>query len=572
MIQRSQQLIDIYMNTERYNDALVFIKEIIEILKKIGTKKEFANNLNDLGRVYQNTGEFDLATECFTQSLNISKEIDYKLGTSIALTNFGIQLRQEGRFEKALETLLQSETICTKEAFIENSIVNFLSLSSLYFDIGNIEKSIMYTKKAENALTVISFDEAYIIPHFFGQLSNNYFGIGDIEKSTELLEKGINICKARGFQITQAQMMLNLGMRLIEKDDLESAYTTYMEALSIFKNFNNKRWIARTLSNLGSLFGRENNFQNAVKFYKDSQKIAQSENELLLMVRNYRNLGHAYLVQDNHYESYRNYTQCLILYEVIVRNINLPHLKESFRENFNDLPKIIHSLNINLESGKFTPNISEIMMARKAAIKTCKKLKVIDPTLPKDHLIQELGKNIILINDLKGSRLETDTRKLFRRELGFEIEDSGKNWDILEEDITFLMHEKCQKDSGTKTIEIDIFGNKKENGKVIYILGECKFRNRKIKLDEIKCFLIKTSIISKKITNFDFENNNHFFKLALISIEGFPDKAKINLLLDKYWDLPKNLLINKTIDLIDRDQFIKLLKKNNISFKIYKNY
>ena len=123
-----QQLIDICMNTERYNEAHIYIKETMVILKQFGTKIDIANILNDLGRIYQNTGEFDLATDTFTQSLNVSKEINYKLGISIALTNLGVQFRQEGNFEKALKTLLESEIICKKESFIENSIVNLISL------------------------------------------------------------------------------------------------------------------------------------------------------------------------------------------------------------------------------------------------------------------------------------------------------------------------------------------------------------------------------------------------------------------------------------------------------------
>lgn len=261
------------------------------------------------------------------------------------------------------------------------------------------------------------------------------------------------------------------------------------------------------------------------------------------------------------------------MYEQLIRNINLLHLKESFREFFADLPEIVHSLNIILESGKVSPDISEVMRSRKVAIKTCEESRIIDPNLPKEELIQELKKNKMLINDLKGSRLETDARKLFRRKMGYEIEDSGKNWEIEQEDIKYLIDEKCQKDSSTKSVEVDIFGNKKDDDIIIYIIGECKFRSKKMNLEEIKCFIIKSSIIAKKILKkFDHSDKTEIkFHLIAISLEGFPDSDNINPILDKYWDIPNGKLFKKGIDVINRENFITLLKRNNISVDLYKS-
>lgn len=48
-----------------------------------------------------------------------------------------------------------------------------------------------------------------------------------------------------------------------------------------------------------------------------------------------------------------------------------------------------------------------------------------------------------LINVIKGHILETDCRKIFRKEYQYNIIDSGKNWNINESEISKLLKEIC---------------------------------------------------------------------------------------------------------------------------------
>ena len=206
-----------------------------------------------------------------------------------------------------------------------------------------------------------------------------------------------------------------------------------------------------------------------------------------------------------------------------------------------------------LESGKINPDVSKLIETKDATINTCKKSKEVYPNLPKEDLVQEIQKFISTTNDLKGSRLESDARKMLRREMGYNIEDSGKNWIINESELGRLVEEKCYKDYSNKSIEIDIYGSKRDNNRIIYILGECKYRNRPLRSSELKCFIIKSNIIAK---NLFIQNNRSFkyekiFHLLIISINGFPDENKIDNILSEYWDLPKNQILNTKLEIIE---------------------
>ncbi|MEJ2248616.1 MAG: hypothetical protein P8Y97_03020 [Candidatus Lokiarchaeota archaeon] len=181
-------------------------------------------------------------------------------------------------------------------------------------------------------------------------------------------------------------------------------------------------------------------------------------------------------------------------------------------------------------------------------------------------------KLISIINEYKGNALEIDTRKIFRRQFGYDLSDSGKNWAINKPEIKILVKEKCQKNMTTQSIEIDIFGKKETNNRTTYILGECKNRTNSISEKEIKCFIIKASIIAQDLLEFHRKSFQNLpdFHLVIVSLKGFSEKQKIKKILKKYWKNPIKRILNEKIELIDENKFIRMLKENNISTKLYK--
>ena len=560
------------MNSERYTIALPYAQEILDFYNKSNSKRDIANTLNDLGRIFQNTGKFKQASIKFKESLNLSKTIKYRRGISVALTNLATQLALEGKYEVAIKIFLKSDKICEEDGFRDNSIVNLISLASIYLDLGNVDASIKTLDNAEKKLGFIR--NAVIVANYYGQMANIYQAVGDTDRAINVLQKGLNICQRKGFDITKAQLLLNLGGLKFDKEDFEDVFNIFSEALEIFKKYNNSFGIARALSSLGSYFFKINNIPKSLKFLKDSQKITEKVNDSTVKIKNYRKLGNIYREQQNYYESYRNYTQCLINYEQLSKTIHTPALKDSFRKSFADLGEVVHELNLILESGKISPDISELIETRNVTIRVCEDSVKIDPNLPKEDLIRELKNYISIVNNLKGPRLESDARILFRREYNFVVDDSGNNCRIGEDDLHLLVKEKCYKDYSNQSIEVDIFGNKRIEDETTYLIGECKYRNKKMTNLEIKCFIIKSRIIAKNLNEKLDESNKTIIKfhLPIISIEGFPDENKVIQFLNEYWDVDKKKSPSRRIDLIGKEKFIKLLKKNNLPSKIYEEF
>ena len=136
----------------------------------------------------------------------------------------------------------------------------------------------------------------------------------------------------------------------------------------------------------------------------------------------------------------------------------------------------------------------------------------------------------------------------------------------------YLVLEKEKKIQLSTTI---LFYTEKElkkiiNNKTTYLIAECKNRNKIILAKEIKCFVIKANIIAENyIQSHSFKKESKpFFRLVIISLKGFPI-IDLDPIIKKYWKLPKNRIIDQRLELIDSEDFLKLLRSNNISIKKY---
>jgi len=200
-------------------------------------------------------------------------------------------------------------------------------------------------------------------------------------------------------------------------------------------------------------------------------------------------------------------------------------------------------------------------------------LQKIEPHL--ERLKDYIDQQEIKVNSMKGKFLEMNTRRLYEREYGYEIDYTEKDFECEIDEIEVLYNNNCLKSRKTKDIQIDIFGKKEYGSDFIYLIGECKDRYKKITLKEIKCFIIKARIIATFYLYFHKREKKPIpkFHLLIVSLHGFPDKQRINKILEDNWhcNIPKKRILNESINLLAKKKFVDLLRKNNISTSDYKD-
>ena len=118
----------------------------------------------------------------------------------------------------------------------------------------------------------------------------------------------------------------------------------------------------------------------------------------------------------------------------------------------------------------------------------------------KETKIQELHKGLKkkqeIIDEIKGPKLEQDSRIMCERIFKYEMNHDSYNVNISDDECALLYSHICIKDKSTKSIEIDLYGEKRKNGIPYYCLGECKYINKKMSKEDYKCFILKASILA----------------------------------------------------------------------------
>ncbi|MHA2006315.1 MAG: hypothetical protein ACXACO_10225 [Promethearchaeota archaeon] len=194
-------------------------------------------------------------------------------------------------------------------------------------------------------------------------------------------------------------------------------------------------------------------------------------------------------------------------------------------------------------------------------------------TLEKDLVEKEeiIRKQDKIIDALKGRPFEVDARILLREKFHYDMEDKQFNLNITDQQAFNLHTNSCLKDKSTKSIEIDLYGNKKEQGNIFCALGECKTIKNKMSMKDAKCFLLKASIVAfNEIENFTRRAKKKEplpnFELFLVSLKGFNFKPK-DFDWKKYWR-PDNKRMKK-IHFLHGNDLLELFKEIGIQIKHY---
>lgn len=93
----------VFMNQNKFEDALRFYREAIVYKEKAGNKKDLASTYNNIGSIYMTTNAYDSALYYFNISLDLRKEADDRRGLGIVYKNIGECFYRQGDLKTAEE-------------------------------------------------------------------------------------------------------------------------------------------------------------------------------------------------------------------------------------------------------------------------------------------------------------------------------------------------------------------------------------------------------------------------------------------------------------------------------------
>ena len=222
----------IYRIISKYEKALEYFNECLEITKEIGDRAGGSKCYADLGNVYADLGDFKKAIEFHEKSLKIFKEIGDRARESKCYTNLGAAYRNLGDFKKAIE-------------FHEKSL-------KIFKEIGD--------KSGESAC--------------YGNLGAAYYSLGEFKKAIEFHEKSLKIAKEIGDKAGESRCYTNLGAVYHNLRNFNKAIEFYEKSVAIYKKTGELHNLKTVYENMSLSYQKMNNTEKAEEYKKMTEELA----------------------------------------------------------------------------------------------------------------------------------------------------------------------------------------------------------------------------------------------------------------------------------------------------------
>lgn len=561
-----KKVTDCLFGLENYEEALKYLKEILEISKKIKNYSLMASTLSDIGLVYKEFYDINKAKPFFIQAHKIYKDLGDNLNIVTTFIQLAIVDSLQGFLEESIKKLTEARDIAIKFGFSKELGIIYDNLASIYLRFGKFEEF------KENYLLLVDVTERNKDPQHLSIFLNNtmvwFSQLQMIDDEFELLSMNLEICETHNLIGSKITCLTNFSRYYSRKGNFAEAKDFLDQAYKLAEESNLTNEKIGVFNGFGLLYREKGEFNKALNYYSKSLNMSKRFQDIFMVIENYKIIAKINQNLDNFSEAYRNYTETLKGYYKISKSIKNLKMREKFKQNYEYIPELIDEINAILESKKIHVKISEQERLHGFSRELCHEI-AIENELDKSECIEKVLRMKEIIDNNKGNTLENDARELCRRIYNIDIATTSKEWKIDYNQVAYLYDVGCLKDKSTQSLEIDIYGENNTKNMKYILLGECKAKNKPMSNKEIFCFVMKANLIgegiSKSFRNDSSKNHELNFQFIIISLGGFSIDDP-----EQIFNQNCNSLIKKfKIELFDLDRFIKCLKQNKINPKFY---
>jgi tetratricopeptide (TPR) repeat protein/CHAT domain-containing protein len=304
----------------KYNEALNYFKESLEIYRKLNIPKYISINLNNIGFVYYSLGQYEKALNYYEESLKICRKLKMPQGIAASLNNIGLVYDFPGQYEKALNYFEESLKIYRKLKIPQHIAISLNNIGRVYKSLGQYEKALNYYEeslkiKRKNNLSPGS------IATSLNNIGGVYYFLGQYEKALNYYEESLKIDRTLKIPQDIATSLNNIGLVYKSFGQYEKALNYYEESLKIERKNNlSPGSLATSLNNIGEVYSSLGQYEKALNYYEESLKIYRKLKIPQGIAASLNNIGEVY-------RSLGQYEKALNYYEEslkIDRTLNVP--------------------------------------------------------------------------------------------------------------------------------------------------------------------------------------------------------------------------------------------------------
>lgn len=140
---------------ERYQQAIETLEMAATVLKSIGTERELAGVLMNIGEIYRLQQKYDRALEYHQQALQLQQKIGFSIGEAASINNIGLVYFSLEKYDQAKDYFDRALTIYQKVGEPQGKARVLANIAIFYEQQGNIPEAIARYQQSIDAFESI---------------------------------------------------------------------------------------------------------------------------------------------------------------------------------------------------------------------------------------------------------------------------------------------------------------------------------------------------------------------------------------------------------------------------------
>ncbi|MCK4661444.1 MAG: tetratricopeptide repeat protein [Bacteroidales bacterium] len=294
------------------NQAIIYVKEALEISKKVNYKKGIANSIHNIGIGNYYQSNYNEAIKYLLESLKLAKEIKDSILISKSIENIALSYEVLGEYEKALEYYTENLKINEQIKDKYSEAITKLNIANIYFNKGEYSKALGNYIQSMSSLEELGYKSE--MSKAMTNVGNVYYRLKYYEKALEYYLKSFEIKQELGDKKGSANLLNNIGSIYYTEENFDKSIEYFKKSLRIREEIGNKFGIASSLSNIGVIYRIKGNLEKALEYQKRALIIKQEIGSKKSIAYTFDNIGRIYLEKRNYRESFIYFNKGLKIY------------------------------------------------------------------------------------------------------------------------------------------------------------------------------------------------------------------------------------------------------------------
>lgn len=275
---------DLQVQKKEYETAVKNYILASEIYKNKNEQRNYSELLSGIGSAYMYQHRYNEALTYYNQSLEIGKIIRDEYLTFYALWGIGIAYDHKGRYDEALDYYRKSLEIGTKIGEDRYVAEIFMNTGNVYSSKKQYVEALEYYNKSLEIGRKIGDEQ--VIAKTLCSIGVLFLNQGRYDEAWEYFIKSLEISTKIGEDDTTARTLLNMGSVYYYKRNYLCALEYFNKSLEISRKSRDEQDIAHLLKFIGICYAKTNRFDDAKLAWKEAsehyRKIGDEENACIM--------------------------------------------------------------------------------------------------------------------------------------------------------------------------------------------------------------------------------------------------------------------------------------------------